>query len=148
MFCFFNWKFNPFYQKIHSSFKYYWKYQIIFISIYLSFPVFCVVFPDFSSLFKIPWLENAFPFSQVFQSEWEPCLFLDPKKYVFHSCEPQDKNFPVFTLELQRPCLDLQVIFDLLTHLQPFQIWPREKCKIWLWCQFPHRTAKKIKMHP
>ena len=28
----------------------------MFISIYLSFPVFCVVFPDFSSLFKIPWL--------------------------------------------------------------------------------------------
>ena len=27
---------------------------------------------DFSSLFKIPWLENAFPFSQVFPSEWEP----------------------------------------------------------------------------
>ena len=42
---------------------------------------FCPKFPDFSSilcdfldfstLFKIPWLENAFPFSQVFQSEWE-----------------------------------------------------------------------------
>ena len=23
---------------------------------HLSFPVFCVIFPDFSSLFKIPWL--------------------------------------------------------------------------------------------
>ena len=30
-----------------------------------------MIFPDFSSLFKIPWLENAFPFFQVFQSEWE-----------------------------------------------------------------------------
>ena len=41
---------------MHSSFKYHLKYQIIFISIYLSFPVFCVIFPDFSSLFKIPQL--------------------------------------------------------------------------------------------
>ena len=31
-----------------------------------------MIFPDFYSLFKIPWLENAFPFFQVFQSEWEP----------------------------------------------------------------------------
>ena len=32
-------------------------------------------FPDFSSFDKIPWLENAFPFFQVFpdfQSRWEP----------------------------------------------------------------------------
>ena len=29
-----------------------------------------MIFPDFSSLFKFPWLENAFPFSSP---EWEPC---------------------------------------------------------------------------
>ena len=39
-----------------------------------TFPVFCVIFPDFSSLFKIPWLKNTFPFFQVFQSEWESCM--------------------------------------------------------------------------
>ena len=48
MFCFFNWTFDPFLQIMQSSFK----YQIIFISIDLSFPAFCVIFPDFSSLFK------------------------------------------------------------------------------------------------
>ena len=40
-------------------------------------------------------------------------------------------------------------IFDLLTHLWPFQIWPEmktKKCKIWLKCKFSHRTVncKKI----
>ena len=32
----------------------------------LSFPVFCVIFPDFSSLFSLTfsWLRNAFPFSR------------------------------------------------------------------------------------
>ena len=39
-----------------------------------TFPVFHLIFPDFSSLFKIPWQENAFPFLQVFQLEWEPWL--------------------------------------------------------------------------
>ena len=28
-------------------------------------------------VFKIPWLENAFPFFQVFQSEWEPWVLLE-----------------------------------------------------------------------
>ena len=44
-----------------------------FFSILCVFPL---LFPDFSSLFKIqtfPWLENAFQFFQVFQSEWELC---------------------------------------------------------------------------
>ena len=43
----------------------------------MKFLVFCVIFPDFSNLLKIPCLfptGKCLPFSQVFQSEWEPWL--------------------------------------------------------------------------
>ena len=33
--------------------------------------------------------------------------------HIFCSCEPQVKNFPVFTLESDRPCLDWQSIWFL-----------------------------------
>ena len=51
---------------IHSSFKYHKKNIFVWNS--LTLPAFCVIFPDFSSLFKIarvfPLLENAFSFSR------------------------------------------------------------------------------------
>ena len=33
--------------------------------------------------------------------------------HIFCSCEPSDKNFPIFTLESDRPCLDWQSIWFL-----------------------------------
>ena len=38
----------------------------------------------------------------------------EPKNvHIFCSCEPSGKNFPVFTLESDRPCLDWQTIWFL-----------------------------------
>ena len=49
--------------------------------IYLKFLEFSSILCDFPWLFQsvqnsltFSWLENAFPFFQVFQSKWEPCL--------------------------------------------------------------------------
>ena len=56
---------------------------------------------------------------------WFKCKLKPPKKvHLFRSCEPLIKNFPVFALDPIRPYLDLspERIFDLLTHLRPFQI--------------------------
>ena len=47
-----------------------------------------MIFPDFSNLFKIPWQENAFPFFQVFQSEWE--LSIKVKNDAAASCRDKD----------------------------------------------------------
>ena len=69
-----------------------------------------------------------------------------PKKvHVFCSCEPPDKNFHVFTLDCDIPCLDWQSIWFLTSWpiYDPFKLqlkW-RQKCKIWLWHQFYHRTV-------
>ena len=52
-----------------------WLFQY-FVQFFLTFPV-CSKLPDFS-----PRLENGFPFFQVFQSEWEPCLLMDCVTYV------------------------------------------------------------------
>ena len=85
-----------------------------------------MILPDFSSLFQnsltFPWLENAFPFSQVFQSEWEPCYnvikpFLN---YLFLGVE--DLPLCVFRLLqlLSLEVLVVQVISDLdLVDIQP-----------------------------
>ena len=52
--------------------------------------------------------------------------------HIFCSCELPVKHFPVFTLESDRPCLELTInmIFDLLTLLQPFQITAETKTKV------------------
>ena len=68
-----------------------------------------------------------------------------PKKvHVFCSCELPGKNFHVFKLEPDRPCLDWQLMWLLTSWpiYNPFKLQPkwREKCKIWLWHQFYHRT--------
>ena len=72
------------------------------------------------------------------------CTFR-PKKYVFCSCELPGKNFHVFKLESDRPCLDWQLIWFLTSWpiYDPFKSQPkwRQKCKIWLWHQFYHRTV-------
>ena len=49
MFCFFRWKFDPFEQIIHSSFKYHWK---ITNNIGLKFPEFSSISCDFPQLFQ------------------------------------------------------------------------------------------------
>ena len=69
-----------------------------------------------------------------------------PKKvHIFCSCEPPGKNVPVFTLESDRPCLDWKLIWFLTSWpiYNPFKSHPkwRQKCKIWRWCQFYHRTV-------
>ena len=46
-------------------------FSSILCNISPTFPVLYVKLPDFSSMFKIPRLENVLPFSQVFQSMWE-----------------------------------------------------------------------------
>ena len=72
-------------------------------------------------------------------------FIFEPKNvHILCSCEPPGKNFPVFTLESDRPSLDWQLIWFLTTWLiyDPFksQLKWRQKCKIWLWRQFYHRT--------
>ena len=66
---FLNWKLDPFEQIIHK----------ITNNICLKFPELSSILCDFPWLFwsvqnslTFPWLENAFSFFQVFQSEWEP----------------------------------------------------------------------------
>ena len=63
---------------------------------------------------------------------------------------PAGKNFSVFTLESDRPCLDWQSIWFLNSWpiSDPFKLQPkwRQKCKIWLWCQFYHRTVNHRKI--
>ena len=79
----------------------------------------------------------------VVQSQIAFYTFRPKKVHVLCSCEPPSENFPVFTLESDRPCSDWQLmILDLLTHLWPFEITAemKTKCKIWLKCQFLHRT--------
>ena len=70
--------------------------------------------------------------------------------HIFCSCEPSGKNFPVFTLESDRPCLDWQSIWfcDLLTHLQPFQIRLEMKIKVQNWTKMSiyHRTVNQKKI--
>ena len=41
-----------------------------------TFPLFCVIFPDLSSLFKNSLTGKYLPIFQVFQSEWEPSSFI------------------------------------------------------------------------
>ena len=53
--------------------------------------------------------------------KWHFYVF-DPKKC---SCDPPIKKFPIFALDSIRPYYRMspERIFDLLTHLLPFQIW-------------------------
>ena len=71
---------------IHSSFKYHWK---ITNNFFLKFPQFSSILCGFPRLFQsvqnsltFPWLENAFPFFQVFQSEWEPWIIWKKKRLI------------------------------------------------------------------
>ena len=73
-------------------------------------------------------------------------LCFDPKKC---SCDPPIKIFPIFALDSIRPYLDWALrIFDLLTHLQPFQIWLEMKTKVQNWTKMSicHRTASHKKI--
>ena len=64
--------------------------------------------------------------------------------HVFCSCESPCKNFPVFTLESDRPCLNWQLIWFLTSWpiYNPFKLQPKwiQKSKIWLWHQFYYRA--------
>ena len=78
-------------------------------------------------------------------------LCFGPKKvHLFRSCEPLIKNFPVFALDPIRPYLDWapERIFNLLTHLQPFQIRLEMKTKEQNWTKMSicHRTVNHKKI--
>ena len=86
----------------------------------------------------------------VFLSQIAFFTFGAKEIHIFCSCEPPVKNVPVFTLESDRPCLDWQLIWFLTSWpiYNPFKSQPkwRQKCKIWLWCQFYHRTVNHRKI--
>ena len=73
-----DWQISPTFPVFFVVFQYfkvlfYLKYGTIF-HYFLQFS--SITFSDFSSILgKIPWLENALQFFQVFQSEWEPCNY-------------------------------------------------------------------------
>ena len=76
--------------------------------------VFEIKFPDFPSLLKIPWLpprlEFFSPFSQVFQSMWEPWLVL---KYT--GCQIWTSSTYFETLPCKRRLLPLEGYIDAET---------------------------------
>ena len=105
-----------------------------FSSILCGFPW---LFPDFSKSVQnsltFPWLENAFQFFQVFQSEWEPCkltcdyllraLRIEPCFILHCWWLPFAKKFGYFWLkkqedlhkELQRPNKKVKNSLELQT---------------------------------
>ena len=56
---------------------------------FLTFPW---LFQSVQNSLTFPWLENAFPFFQVFQSEWEPWQSLLQKTWPARSYFPQRKR--------------------------------------------------------
>ena len=62
---------------------------------------------------------------------------------------PSNKKFSIFALDPIRPYLDWALrIFDLLTHLRPFQIWHEMKTKVQNWTKMSicHRTVNHKKI--
>ena len=77
-------------------------------------------------------------------------LFFGPKEvHIICSCQAPGKTFPIFTLDPHRPLFRLtsDIIFDLPTHLQPFQIRTQMKTKVRNLTIEPS-TAKKFEIQP